>query len=295
MPPLPKPVQISADPAFSAAIAVAGGDRRARLSGLRAKLAALEAKHRREGSQDGDGLPAPTGISGLDARLGGGLPWGGVHELMAVRAGDRAAATGFALALAARLMAHTTATDSMDGGSFMWVYPRRLAQETGLPYGPGLMAFGFDPGRFVLVEAARSTDVLRAVEDALAAGPLTAVFALVDDTYGACAFTASRRFALAARTSGTSLFLLGGGEKLTSAAPLRWQVAPIPAPARTSSGPAPFLPRTSWRVELIRNRFGANGVWELEWNHDAGIFSEVRPRLALPEQKTIITNSCKTL
>ena len=274
MRPLPEQVRFSDTPTTSATIA-------ASVSGippdLRAKLAALEVKHRRNVNQREDAPPAPTGIPSLDARLGGGLPWGGVHELNAARAGDRAAAAGFALALAARLMErHLAAT--ANGGHFLWVYPRRLAQEAGLPYGPGLMAFGHDPGRFVLVEAASSADVLWTVENALAAGALGAVFALVDETYGAHAFTASRRFALAARTSGASVFLLGTGDKrLASAAPLRWQVAPISAPARSLPALAPFSPRAAWQIELTRNRFGANGAWNLEWNHDLGTFRERTP------------------
>ena len=259
--------------------------------------------------------PVPVGIDDLDARLGGGLPWGGVHELMAAEAGDRTAAAGFALALAARLAAPLETglvtrrvgqgvSAASDNSHFLWVYPRHLAQEAGLPYGPGLMAFGHDPGRFVLVEAKTALDVLWTVEEALATTSLGAVFALVDESYGARAFTASRRFALAARASGASVFLIGvGGKKLASAAPLRWQVAPFSNPpfsvspsvvppsvakpdpsepvsdtpgseARTG-GRLPLFPlRPGWQVSLVRNRLGATGRWALQWDHAMGRFYE---------------------
>lgn len=251
---------------------------------LRARLAELKARHAAEARARGREREAsrpvvPTGVAGLDLRLGGGLRPGLVHEIWSPDQGARGAAAGFALALAAALD-QADPSRPFGAGDLFWVWPKRLAQETGLPYGPGLMAFGHDPGRILLVEPGSGLDVLWAVEEALAATPLAAVLAVVDEAYVSRAFTASRRMALAARKHGTSAFLLGAGPgTLASAAPLRWLVGPLPSPPaageRNIAGRIPlFAAAPRWRVSLVRNRFGETGAFELAWNPEAGVLAE---------------------
>ena len=69
---------------------------------LRQRLRALE---KPAGIGDGPGT-LPFGIAAVDAALGGGLARGALHEIAAASEAHLAAATGFALALAALPSAH---------------------------------------------------------------------------------------------------------------------------------------------------------------------------------------------
>ncbi len=66
---------------------------------LRQKLCAAE----RTAGLDDCAHPLALGIPAIDAALGGGLAGGALHEIAAAREAEIAAATGFALALAARI------------------------------------------------------------------------------------------------------------------------------------------------------------------------------------------------
>ncbi|HYZ43829.1 MAG TPA: hypothetical protein VE667_03130, partial [Xanthobacteraceae bacterium] len=77
-----------------------GGEAAARIDRLRRELWALEAA---TGLAGEGGTPLPLGIPEIDAALGGGLGRGALHEIAATGEAATAAATGFALALAARL------------------------------------------------------------------------------------------------------------------------------------------------------------------------------------------------
>ena len=67
------------------------------LGRLREQLRAAEAAM----GLDGPAPPLALGIAAIDAALGGGLSRGALHEIAAAREADTAAATGFALGLAA--------------------------------------------------------------------------------------------------------------------------------------------------------------------------------------------------
>src|SRR5712691_12809404 len=96
----------------------------------------------------------PFGAVAIDHALpGGGLKLGAVHEIIG-KGGDEedgAAAAGFAAGILARL-----GTDPV-----LWCLSRPDL------YGPGLMAYGFDPARLVLVAARRDDEILWAVEEGL--------------------------------------------------------------------------------------------------------------------------------
>src|SRR5215475_16051003 len=75
------------------------GGMAARIDRLRRRLWGLEAA---TGLVSECGAPLPLGIPAIDGALGGGLSRGALHEIAAAGEAATAAATGFALALAAR-------------------------------------------------------------------------------------------------------------------------------------------------------------------------------------------------
>ncbi len=97
----------------------------------------------------------------LDLAFGGGLPKGELYEIVpAAAARDMAAATGFALALAARL-------SRVRRGAIFWFGLDFAAREVAGLYGPGLAAHGLDIDRLVFVHVASPRDLAWAMEEAL--------------------------------------------------------------------------------------------------------------------------------
>src|SRR5260370_38027761 len=80
--------------------ASSGGEPAARIDRLRRQLCALEAA---TGLAGDCGAPLALGHPVIDGALGGGLSAGALHEVAAAREAETAAASGFALALAARM------------------------------------------------------------------------------------------------------------------------------------------------------------------------------------------------
>jgi protein ImuA len=208
---------------------------------LRRKLSAAEAA---TGLGHG-AAPLTLGIPAIDATLGGGLSRGALHEIAAMRESETAAATGFALALAARAA----------GRAVLWIAEDLSLAENGMPYGPGLDEAGIAPERLITVAAARSRDVLWAMEEALrcravgvAIGELRARD--IDQV-------ASRRLSLAAAAGDTlGLILRTAPDDAPSAAATRWIIGAAPS----GIGPPRFV------AHLIRNRRGHLGAWIVEWN-----------------------------
>src|ERR1700730_1314922 len=124
-----------------------GGDRPA----LRQAIQALEGA----ASPLGEPGVIPFGITAIDAILGGGLICGALHEIAVPREPDIAAAPGFALALAAHASRKAA----------LWIAEDMALLESGVPHGPGLDALGLAPERLVTVAAAKSREVLWAMEE----------------------------------------------------------------------------------------------------------------------------------
>src|ERR1700720_3040723 len=99
-----------------------GGD----LPALRQAIQALEGS----ASSLGEAGVIPFGIAAIDAVLGGGLIGGALHEIAAPREPDIAAASGFALALAAHASRKAA----------LWIAEDMALLENGAPPGPGLGA-----------------------------------------------------------------------------------------------------------------------------------------------------------
>lgn len=186
----------------------------------------------------------------------GGLALGAVHEILGTGGDeeDGAVACSFAAGILARLGADG------EGGPVLWCLKRPDL------HGPGLLAYGLDPARLVLVMARRDADILWAVEEGLRAPGLAAVVGEI----GRLPMVAGRRLQLAAERSGVTLFLLrrwcNGAEAAAerdrpSAAVTRWRVTALPS---IDIANAPGIGRPRWRVELLRVRGGVPALWDVE-------------------------------
>ena len=199
------------------------------------------------------------GIPSLDAALGGGLATGALHEIAAAREAEIPAATGFALILAAR-----------HRGPLVWIAEDMALAENGVPYGAGLEDLGLAPERLIAVAAAKSRDVLWAMEEALASavGGPGSPGAVLGEIRTGIDFLATRRLALAAgRGRALAVLLRSTPATEPSAAATRFLVGT--APSRPPSGAIPMAcgpgpPR--FCVRLTRNRRGPLGAWMLEFD-----------------------------
>ncbi len=234
------------------------------LDTLRARIGAIE--HRGSGI----GGVLPFGVEEIDAALPwGGLPLGGLHEVMG---GADGAADAFCVAVLGRLCANG---EENGRGVALWCLGPALF-ETGSLYGPGVAAGGLDPDRLVVARGCRETDVLWAMEEGLRCVRLAAVLGEVR----APGLTASRRLQLAAETTCTTAFLLRRGRAGTgpTAALTRWRLSSVPS----VSGH-----RVRWRAELMRCRGGRCGEWTIEWNDETGnltVVSGLRNGPAMPQR-----------
>ena len=206
---------------------------------LRQKLQALE----KPAGIDSDPGCQPLGVTAIDGALGGGLARGALHEISAAGEAHLAAAAGFALAVSARGARKST----------VWIAEDMALTESGAPYGPGLEAFGLAPERLLTVAAARSRDLLWAMEEALRCRAVAA--AIGELRHGEIDSVAVRRLSLAAAESGAlALLLRASPPHDASTAATRWIVSAAP-----NAGIA---------VELTRNRRGPLGAWTLQWSDE---------------------------
>jgi protein ImuA len=244
-----------------------GGEAAARIDRLRRELWALEAA---TGLAGEGGTPLPLGIPEIDAALGGGLGRGALHEIAATGEAATAAATGFALALASLRGTSGNdergASDRNSCSNIIWIAEDLSLAENGAPYGPGLDGIGIAPERLIVVVAARSRDVLWAMEEALRCRAIGVVIGEmrphdIDQV-------ATRRLSLAAAANGAlGLILRTAPDEEPSAAATRWIIGAAPSSLREGSNErlhGAGSPRLS--AQLVRNRRGHLGAWILEWN-----------------------------
>lgn len=213
------------------------------IAGIEKKPALAEAQVLQQDAP-GDGFP----------RLSGGL----LHEIFTDERRHAGAALGFALGQARGLV-------SRHRPAVIYLQLTKDAQEIGLPYGPGLLSFGFDPEALVLVRATTMVELLWAAEEAVACKAVAAVVADIAGHQKILDFTASRRLSMRAATAGSSIFMMQyGTSRQASAAHLRWRLTPMPS-ARTRFDPlAPGAPR--WRAELEKGfLLKQQNQWFLGW------------------------------
>src|ERR1700761_3294330 len=151
--------------------------------------------------------------------LAGGLPLGQLHEIGA--AGLDAETAALSAAFIAALLARIAPAKPV-----FWIAPVSDLHP------PGLLPYGLDPNRLVLVRPAKDADTLAAVEVALREGVAAAVVGEV----GQFDRTASRRLQLACLRRGSTGFVLRRwphGHKAmdqeTSVAVTRWHLTPMPS------------------------------------------------------------------
>lgn len=228
-----------------------------RLAALKARIGAIEGVR-----PSGNAALFALGHDRLDARLGGGIARGRLHELFAADPIDQPSVTGFALMLAMRLGA----------GPLLWLRQDGGVCGGGALYAPGLVALGCDPSRIIEVQAPDELALLRAAGDAVRCQQLAAV--LIEPWKAARAFdlTASRRLSIAAEKTGvTVLMLRSAADPRPSAAHTRWRIRAIPSQALEAGAPG----LTTIEISLIRHRGGIAAFHQrLEWNRDQFIFHE---------------------
>lgn len=227
-------------------------DRQQRIAALRDSIADIERK------------PALAEARALVAqptaefpRLAGGL----LQEIFTDERRNAGALLGFALGQANTLLTGTRL-------AVIYLQLADEAQQLGLPYGPGLLSFGFDPAALVLVRAATMGELLWAAEEAIACRAVAAVVADIGGHPKLLDFTASRRLSLRAAATGGSIFLLRyGSGREASAAQLRWRLSPAPSALRRWDAKAPGAQR--WRVELEKGTLlKKQTTWLLGWTEN---------------------------
>jgi protein ImuA len=190
----------------------------------------------------------------IDRCLGGGLALGQLHEIgvAGIDTETGALPAAFVTALLARI--------DPDRPVF-WI-----ASADDL-HPPGLLAYGLDPNRLILVRPGKDVDALASMEVALREGVAGAVVGEV----GQFGRTGSRRLQLACLRHGTTGFVLRRWpygrrtmDREASVAVTRWLLTPMPS---AKDGKDPGLPR--WHVALTHARGGRPGEWIMEASDDA--------------------------
>ena len=221
------------------------------------KIAVLRASLTKPGLEEAS-VRVPLGHGAADLCLKGGRRRGALHEVFAA-AGHEAAATGFTAGLAARVAA---------GKHLLWIRQDFSALEFGEISAAGLLEFGLDPARMLVLHIAAAADGLRAATDALSCAVLGAAVIEIAGRPKILDLAASRRLTLACAKKDVTAFLLRFGAKPdASAAETRWLVRAAPSPAQEENWGHPVF-----EVGLIRNRYGRTGHWVMEWSCDHGLF-----------------------
>lgn len=150
------------------------------------------------------------------------------------------AATAFAVITAARTP-----------GQVLWVREDWLPEAL---HPLGLSIF-LDPARFLLARTAGQTDSLAVAEEALKDG---AVGLVVIEVTRPLDLREGRRLQLAARAGSTTGLCLIPEGMGSNAAETRWLVTPVFDPRRNDS--------TLMRWEIIKNKSGTLGAWNVQWD-----------------------------
>ena len=200
------------------------------------------------------------------------LPAGLLHEVYADEPRNGGAALGFALGLGKGLL-------TPERPALLYLHLVHEGQELGLPYGAGLMSFGMDPGSLILGRMQTLSELLWAVEEAIACRAVAGVVADVAGAPKGLDFTASRRLSLRAAGGGASVFMLRYGRaREATAARLRWAIRPVASQSPPADDQAPGPPR--WQVTLEKGRLGpaaGSGAMQfvVEWTENG--FAPIAP------------------
>lgn len=238
------------------------GARQKQLQTLRDKIAAIETGPALRDA----GLERPRGLLQV--------PGGTLSDIFADSRHDSAAAFGFSLAMARGLI-----TRNRPGLIVLQLVDE--AQQMGLPYGPGLVHFGLAANQLVFARPRTITELLWAMEEAIACRAVASVIADIASVHKVLDFTASRRLSLRSAASGVASFIIRyAQQREASAARFRWKVTPA------LSGPLPFDDKAPgpprWRAVLERGRLqpgtpvGVEGEHYLvDWTTDGFVLADI--------------------
>ena len=218
-------------------------EKQARIAALRSTLAGLEHK-----ISPATELVDPIG-SDIPTAPAGDL----FQEIMADRAlhGLCADSVCHHGALTGVLASHLKS----QSGPVFWVMEQAVIREHGLPYGPGLLALGFDPGQIFMVRTGKRLEALWAMEEILKTGQATAVVGEVSDI----SLLESRRLTLAARAGDTAAYVLSVGQRQAPSptAYSRWKVETIDSEVAGDDAALSSLPgQARARLTLTKHKGG---------------------------------------
>lgn len=238
-----------------------------------ANLAAVQCVDERQPAQTKPDL-IQTGIASFDAALGGGLQRGALSELRCTETRHAASLSGFALCL----MNGARAQDKTKNMPLLWLTAAATANETGVPYLPGVAGLtSLSPGQFFTATAKRTEDALWIAEEAAASGAFCGLILELRGNPRSLGLDETRRLQRRAALSGRPVFLLRvAGEAEPTAAPCRLSVGPAPAVLRhTRNGPLPgSIGAAAFTITIEKARAPAVPPFTLEWNCHDRIFKD---------------------
>ena len=158
------------------------------------------------------------------------------------------------------------------GAPVLWLRTDDAERRGGRLYAPGLAELGGSPDALVIALAPDPVALLRGAADAARCAGLPV---LIVECWGKCPaldLTASRRLALAAEGTGTTVIMLrADAEPNPSAAETRWAIRAAGSNGLEADAPGPLL----FEIELLRRRAGPAGMrWRMEWDRDRYTFRE---------------------
>ena len=236
-------------------------------------------------AQNGRGLRLPFGVAPLDEAMEGGLPLNAIIEFRSALSRDAGAASGLAMAVAARLQ-----KQEADAGRLLpllWIGDAVGTLEAGRPYAPGLRDFGLSPERFLHAAPRKLDEALWLAESAVGSAAFSAVVFEVRGNPAHFGLTESRRLSLRAHAARRPLFLVrqAGAEEASSAA-FRLHVEPAPSGLRLLPDGTKLsgsIGNPIFRLTLEKSRNPAPLSFLLEWNpHEREFLPVAEPNLVRP-------------
>ncbi len=241
------------------------GNRAETIEALKERVAAFETKPVLADDTDSD-VP-PTLLA---------TPRGYLHEVFADTLTNTGAAFGFALAQAKSMLAPARP-------GLLILQLKSDTQEVGLPYALGFKTFGLETSAFVLIRTDTITELLWAMEEAIACRAVGAVVADIAYPHKALDFTASRRLALRTAASGGSVFLVRyARDREATAARYRWRVEPQLSRPHPFDNRAPGPPR--WRLTLEKGSLGRRKAspqgehYLVDWTENGLVLADIGGR-----------------
>lgn len=155
---------------------------------------------------------------------------------------------------------------SSTSGPILWIQDYTSRHQNGRLYIASLTAFGITQP-ILQVHVSQPRDVLWAMEEGAACAGLAAVVGEIHGAPAVLDFTATKRLAMRADTSGVPVFLLRSGDPgVLSAARERWRITSLPSQLNPHDSRSPGNPQ--WDVDLFRARSQTPGRWVASYDQD---------------------------